>query len=86
MDREELMEILKTAKALLVVGFEQALIGFVEQPSGGVVALYDRPKCIQILMTREGMAEEEADEFFEFNVLGSYMGEDTPNYATLITG
>ena len=29
-------------------------------------------------MTRDGMTEEEAQEYFDFNVEGAYMGEKTP--------
>ena len=31
-------------------------------------------------MTRDGMTYEEAIEFFEFNIKGSWMGEYTPVY------
>ena len=33
---------------------------------------------IDILMGRDGMEEEEAHEFLEFNVIGAYIGIDTP--------
>ncbi len=31
-------------------------------------------------MERDGMTDEEAIEFFEFNIKGAYMGEGTPLY------
>jgi hypothetical protein len=31
-------------------------------------------------MERDGMTEEEAIEFFEFNVVGAYVGGGTPVY------
>ncbi len=34
------------------------------------------------LMT-DGMSEEEAEEFFDYNQLGSYVGEQTPCFITL---
>ena len=39
---------------------------------------YDKQKIINILMDRDCMTEEEAEEFFEFNISGLYAGEKTP--------
>ena len=69
-------------EALFADGFEDALIGV------GVIfnrslATYDMRKCIDILMKRDGMTEEEAVEYFEFNVTGSYVGENTPVFVEL---
>lgn len=45
--------------------------------------LLDRTKCIKIL-EGQGMTNEEAEEFFEFNTIGSGMGDEgTPLFATL---
>lgn len=66
-------------KALLADGFEDAFIGFTILPDGDIpLAVYDRAKCIEILMTRDGMTLEDADEYFDFNVSGAYMGPGTP--------
>ena len=65
--------------ALLADGFEDALVGFVTQ-FNKTVALYDREKCIQILM-RDGLTETDAEEFFEFNTQGAWVGENTPAFA-----
>jgi hypothetical protein len=40
------------------------------------VAVYDYAKCIDILA--ESMDYEEALEYFEYNVIGAYVGEQTP--------
>ena len=32
---------------------------------------------------RDSMPYEEAIEYFEYNILGAYMGENTPAFATL---
>lgn len=44
------------------------------------VLVYSVEKILNILMTRDGMSHEEAVEFFEFNIEGSYMGPLTPVY------
>ena len=69
---------------LFADGFDEALIGIVEQFGRPPVALYDYNKCVAVLMERDGMEEEEAIEFLEYNTLGAYMGENTPCFATLI--
>ena len=42
------------------------------------LAVYDRQKCIEILMERDGMTDEEAVEYFDYNVTGAWVGENTP--------
>jgi len=65
---------------LLADGFELAIMGHVEQNNGSRVVCYNREACIRILEDRDGMTSDEAEEFFVFNVEGSYMGEHTPIY------
>lgn len=66
---------------LLADGFEDAFVGIGRQ-FGRPIAVYDRSKCIDIL--QENMSEEEAEEYFQFNVEGSYVGENTPIFLELI--
>ena len=63
---------------LLADGFEAALIGTGERCGHPTIAVYDREKCIEVLEKRDGMTQEEANEFFEFNVVGAWVGEQTP--------
>lgn len=65
-------------KALLLDGFEDAYVGIARRCGQPALAVYDRTKCIQILMNRDGMILEEAEEFFEFNVAGAWCGPNTP--------
>lgn len=64
-------------ETLLADGFEDALLGFGHQHSK-VIAVYDYNKCINVLMDRDAMTEEEAIEYMDYNVVGSYVGEHTP--------
>lgn len=66
---------------LLADGFEEAFLGIAWQFTKPM-ALYDRQKCIDILMKRDGMTDEEATEYFDFNVAGAYVGENTPAFLT----
>ena len=72
---EELMEIYDGC--LMADGFEEALIGFGTR-FNNPVTVYDLNKCIDVLVDRDGMSQEEAMEYMDFNVLGAYVGEETP--------
>ena len=55
--------------------YEQAIIG---QDAASLRVVYSANKIIEILS--EDMTHEEAEEFYEYNILGAYMGEMTPIY------
>jgi hypothetical protein len=63
---------------LLVEGFDEALLGYAPRCGQPALAVYDRARCIEILVQRDGMSEEDAEEFFEFNVVGAWVGDRTP--------
>ena len=65
-------------------GYDEALIGYVDRFGQEPVALYDRARYIALLVERDGMTEDEAEEFFAFNVIGAWVGEYTPAFATLL--
>lgn len=54
-------------------GFDEAIIGVDEKQ---MRLIYSVEKCIEILM--RDMSEEDAFEYFDFNVAGAYVGEKTP--------
>ena len=62
---------------LIADGFEEAFLGVAVQFTKPI-AIFDRQKCIEILM--QDMSEEDAYEYFEFNVVGAYVGENTPAF------
>ena len=66
-------------------GFEDAFIGVSRpwQANRLPVSMYDASKCIDIIMRDSGCDHEEALEHFEFNVIGSYVGEQTPIFVYL---
>lgn len=78
--RERIEERLKeeNPKALFADGFDDCIIGICRRHGQEALVAYDRESCIKTLMDRDGMEREEADEFFEFNVAGSWVGEGTP--------
>lgn len=79
-DREELFYLLEELNpdALLADGLEGALVGVTVNHHHAHCAVYDIQKCIEVLVARDGMTHEEADEFLSFNTLGAYVGPNGP--------
>jgi hypothetical protein len=80
MTREEIAEI--NPEALLCDGFDEAIIGMAERITLGPVAAYSVSKILNIMMERDGMTYEEALEYYDYNILGAWMGEHTPIFIT----
>ena len=66
------------SQSLLANGFEDAYIGYAWQFNNEPLAVYDIGRCVQILVERDGMDLEEAQEYIDFNLAGAWMGEGTP--------
>lgn len=63
--------------------YDAAIIGLVAKPGGDYpVVCYDINKIIEILKSDDGMSEEDAWEFYYFNIEGAYMGNGTPMFIT----
>ena len=85
MTKEEIIEDIieiegEDNEILLADGFEDAYMGLARQFTKTPLAIYDRNKCIDILVNRDGMSEEEAEEYFQYNVEGAWAGENTPMF------
>jgi hypothetical protein len=61
---------------LLADGLEEAFIGIGYQFTTPI-AIYSKAKSIQCLIDK-GMDEEQAYEYFDYNIAGAYVGEQTP--------
>jgi hypothetical protein len=64
---------------LVADGFDDAIIGLTTKE----IVVYNVATIIEILIERDGMTEDEAFEYFEFNIDGSYMGDQTPIFIYL---
>ena len=69
--------------AILLDGLDDAIIGVVEEFGNGRRVLYSKDKIIGILMERDGMDASEAEEFYDYNILGLHAGEQ--NAVFLVT-
>jgi hypothetical protein len=64
--------------AILLDGLEGAIIGVVEEFGTGRRVLYSKDMILKILTERDGMTWSEAEEFYDFNILSLYAGEQNP--------
>ena len=60
--------------------FDEAIIGVAERIGQSAVVAYDTTKLVEVLSRT--MSVDEAYEYFEFNILGAYVGERTPMFVT----
>jgi hypothetical protein len=75
-------------------GFDEAIIGVGRRCGQPTIVVYDANKCREILQKQlksdvvedEIVADLAADEYFEFNVVGTWMGEDTPIFVEPLNG
>ena len=63
-------------------GFDDAVLGLADRGTVPTVLAYDYEKCVEILMTRDGMTRMDAGEYMDFNVVGGGGGELTPVFVT----
>ena len=80
MTREEIEEI--NPEALLCDGFDEAIIGMAERINLGPVVAYSVEKIIGTLMSRDEMSYEDAYEYYNFNIVGAWIGDNTPVFIT----
>lgn len=74
---DKIVEWFPEDEVLIADGFDDAIIGI---DDNSMRLIYSVSKCIEILS--KDMDEEEAVEYFDFNVRGSYVGEKTPIWCT----
>jgi hypothetical protein len=72
---EQLLKYFEDEEFLKADGFDEAVIGVDER---SMRLIYSVTKCIELLMVNDDMSMEEAIEYFDFNVRGAYVGDNTP--------
>ena len=70
---QDILEYYNKEDLLIADGFDDAVIGVDEH---SMRLIYSVKKCVEIL--EEHMSEEDAIEYFEYNVSSAYVGEQTP--------
>ena len=77
--RDYLNEFAEGAMILEPDSFDEAIVGIVQRIDRDPVVCYSVDKIIKVL-TESGMDDDEAYEYYEYNILGAYMGETTPMF------
>jgi hypothetical protein len=72
--------------ALLMDGFDDCAIGVLERYGVEPVVLYDKDLVIQQLMDGGIDTYEGALEYYEFNQLGAWLGDQTPGFLVRLPG
>ena len=62
---------------MMDVTLDEAFIGIATTFGEKIRAVYDISKVIDLLQ-RQGMTYEEAEEYFDYKIVGSYEGEQAP--------
>lgn len=62
------------------VEFDEAILGVAERIGQEPVVAYDTTKVVEILS--RSMSVDEAYEYFDYNILGAYVGDKTPLFIT----
>lgn len=80
MNRKEISEYLEERgeTAVLADGLDDAFMGFSQRINEPLLAVYSLKKIIEILVERDGMSYEDAIEYADFNILGAWVGPQTP--------
>jgi hypothetical protein len=65
-------------EAVMFDGLDAAVVGMGVRCGQPAIVVYDRARILRILVERDGMTEEEADEFCSFNIEGGWLGDRTP--------
>jgi hypothetical protein len=60
--------------------FDKAIVGHFGRCGQPTVVAYDVEKVVKVLIDKDGMSREEAEEFFSFNMEGAWMGTGTPAF------
>jgi|TARA_R110000751_G_scaffold21474_1_gene61613 hypothetical protein len=61
-------------------GLDAAIIGVGRRCGQPDIIVYSYSKCVDIFKERDGMTEEDAEEWMEYNVVGAWVGETTPMF------
>ena len=63
-------------------GFDNAIIGVGERCTTDPMIVYDYDKMVKVLVTRDDMSYEEAEEYIDYNIVGAWIGDTTPIIVT----
>lgn len=69
---------------MIIDGFDHCILGVCSMIGQPDIVAYDRDEVILTLINREGMTEEEAEEYFSYNQIGAWVGDSAPCFVKII--
>lgn len=75
---DDIVEQWADVEILKADGFDDCVLGYDYNWDGVIRLIYSVDKIIKKLVKKDKMDIDEAIEYFEFNMRGSYVGEKTP--------
>lgn len=63
--------------AVMLDGLDNCIIGITEEFGNGRRILYSKDKILNTLM-KQGMTHSEAEEYYDYNILGLFVSEQNP--------
>ena len=83
--REEIEQWLEPIgrETMFIDGFDMAIMGITEVDEGYKVC-YDIGRILELLVLEHDMDEQEAIEYYDFNIGGAYVGPLTPIFVQCV--
>ena len=83
--REEIEQWLEPIgrETIFIDGFDMAIMGITEVDEGYKVC-YDIGRILELLVLEHDMDEQEAIEYYDFNIGGAYVGPLTPIFVQCV--
>ena len=75
---KKILDIYPNENFLRTDGFDDCIIGVSHRYGEPLLLAYDKEKVIKKLMKRDNMTREDALEFYTFNIIGAWVGKQTP--------
>jgi hypothetical protein len=75
---EKILETYPDENFMKADGFDDCIIGVSHRFGEPLVLAYDEEKVIKKLMKRDKMTRETALEYYTYNIIGAWMGKQTP--------
>lgn len=78
----QLAELFGNPEMLVMDGFDDCIIGVIERFGIEPIICYSKGMVIAKLCEEGDMSEDEAEEYWSYNMIGAWLGDGTPCFFT----
>ena len=75
---KKILEVYPDEEFMKADGLDDCIMGICHRFGEPLILAYDEEKVIKKLMKRDKMTRETALEFYTFNIIGAWVGKQTP--------